>query len=58
MSQDQQQEKKKYIYILKDTESVRNRLIVWLVGVYGILPIVDYLMPNPLYTYILNIYYL
>ena len=27
-----------------------------LVGFYGILTIVGYLMPNPLYTYILNIY--
>ena len=27
-----------------------------LVGFYGISPIVGYLMPNPLYTYILNIY--
>ena len=32
--------------------------LVWfgLVGVYGISTIVGYLMPNPLYTYILNIY--
>ena len=28
----------------------------WLVGFYGISTIVDYLMPNPLYAYILNIY--
>ena len=27
-----------------------------LVWFYGISSIVDYLMPNPLYTYILNIY--
>ena len=27
-----------------------------LVGFYGISSIVGYLMPNPLYTYILNIY--
>ena len=27
-----------------------------LVGFYGILTFVGYLMPNPLYTYILNIY--
>ena len=27
-----------------------------LVGFYGILTIVDYLMPSPLYTYILSIY--
>ena len=31
---------------------------IWfgLVGFYGISTIVGYLMPNPLYTYILNIY--
>ena len=28
----------------------------WLVGFHGISTIVGYLMPNPLYTYILNIY--
>ena len=27
-----------------------------LVGLYGISTIIGYLMPNPLYTYILNIY--
>ena len=27
----------------------------WLIGFYGISTIVDYLMPNPLYTYISNI---
>ena len=27
-----------------------------LVGFYGILTIVGYLMPNPIYTYILNVY--
>ena len=31
-------------------------LVVWLFGFYGISTIVGYLMPNPLYTYILNIY--
>ena len=32
-------------------------ILVWfgLVGFYGISTIVGYLMPNPLYTYILNI---
>ena len=30
--------------------------MIWLVGFYGISTIVGYLMPNPLYTYILNIY--
>ena len=29
-----------------------------LVGFYGISTIVGYLMPNPLYTYVLNLYYL
>ena len=37
-----------------------NRYITWfwfgLVGVYCITTIVSYLMPNPFYTYILNIY--
>ena len=28
----------------------------WLVEFYGISNIVDYLLPNPLYTHILNIY--
>ena len=28
---------------------------VWLAWVYAISTLVDYLMPNPLYTYILNI---
>ena len=27
-----------------------------LIGFYGLSTIVDYLMPNPLYTYILDIY--
>ena len=30
-------------------------ILVWL-GFYGISTIVGYLMPNPLYTYILDIY--
>ena len=30
--------------------------MIWLVRFYGISTIVGYLMPNPLYTYILNIY--
>ena len=32
--------------------------MIWLgwIGFYGISTIVGYLMPNPLYTYILNIY--
>ena len=36
-----------YIYIMK---------IYDLVGFYDISTVVGYLMPNPLYTYILNIY--
>ena len=30
--------------------------LVWLVGFYGISTIIGYLKPNPLYTYLLNIY--
>ena len=30
--------------------------MIWFGWVYGISTIVGYLMPNPLYTYILNIY--
>ena len=37
-----------YIYI--------DYIVVGLVGFYGISTIVAYLEPNPLYTYILNIY--
>ena len=33
-------------------------LVIGLVCFHGISTIVGYLMPNPLYTYILNIYYL
>ena len=33
-----------------------NSYLVGLVGFYGISTIVGYLMPNPLYTYILDIY--
>ena len=36
-----------YIYI----KYIKFRLV----GFYGISTIIDYLMPNPLYTYILNI---
>ena len=32
--------------------------LVWLVGFYDISNIVGYLMPNPLSTNVLNIYYL
>ena len=39
--------KKKRIYLV---------CLVWLVEFYGISTIVGYLMPNPLHTYILNIY--
>ena len=31
-------------------------ILDWLVWFYGISAIVGYLMPNPLYSYILNIY--
>ena len=38
-----------------NTNYITIKCFVW---VYGISTIVDYLMPNPVYTYILNIYYL
>ena len=38
--------------------STSTHTYCWLVGFYGISTIVGYLMPNPLYTYILNIYIL
>ena len=48
------QDSTKYIY-----NSVKKSMhcdLVGLVWFYGISTIVGYLMPNPLYTYILNIY--
>ena len=30
--------------------------MIWFGGFYGISTLVGYLMPNPLYTYILNVY--
>ena len=38
----------------------QNILYLWigLIGIYGISTIVSYLMPNPLYTYILNMVWL
>ena len=42
-------------------EGKKNRicgLVGWLVGFYGISTIVGHLMPNPFYTYILNIWFL
>ena len=39
-----------YIYI--------KYILFGFVGIYGISTTVGYFMPNPLYTYILNIYYL
>ena len=41
-------------YITKNRDAPRSKRF-GLVGVYGIQTIVGYLMPNPLYTYILNI---
>ena len=35
---------------------VYETIYTYMVGFYGISTIVGYLMPNPLYTYILNIY--
>ena len=37
--------------------SFNTKIIIGLVGFYGISTIVGYLMSNPLYTCILNIYY-
>ena len=42
---------KSYLYI--DIRDIKFGLV----GVYGISIIVGYLMPNPFYTYILNIFY-
>ena len=43
---------------LRINENNTGVIMVWfgLVWFYGISTIVGYLMPNPLYTYILNIY--
>ena len=38
-----------------DEEGASISEFCWLVGFYGILTLASYLMPNPLYTYILNI---
>ena len=50
----------KYVHLVIENliESQLNLFVFWfgLVGFYGISIIVGYLMPNPLYTYILNIY--
>ena len=53
-----------FIYLSSNITSTENNVdkhigkVVWLswFGFYGISTIVGYLMPNPLYTYILNIY--
>ena len=45
-----------FLYSCKDYYWVDWFGFVGLVGFYGISTIVGYLMPNPLYTYILNIY--
>ena len=47
---------KKWISILHRDERFRKGFTFGWVGFYGISTIVGYLMPNPLYTYILNIY--
>ena len=38
--------------------SISNIYDLGLAGFYGISTIVGYLIPKPIYTYILNIYYL
>ena len=40
----------------EESKNVKSNVYFGLVGFYGISTIVGYLMPNPLYTYILNIY--
>ena len=32
------------------------QLVGWLVGFYGLSTLIGYLIPNPVYTYILNVY--
>ena len=45
------------LFIAKSSFYISIKYICFgLVGFYGISTIVGYLMPNPLYTYILNIY--
>ena len=46
----------KFIFISPTVLSISLACIGRLVGFYGISTFVGYLMPNPLYTYILNIY--
>ena len=36
------------------TEQLRPNTLFGSVGLYGLSTIVEYLMPNPLYTYLLN----
>ena len=46
-----------YQFLWSQGQSVQPKSArVSLVGFYGISTIIGYLMPNPLYTYILNIY--
>ena len=42
--------------LLNDVKDLVTWLVGWFIGFYGISTIVGYLMLNPLYTYILNIY--
>ena len=44
-----------FIAITPNSSQTKSWLI-WLFGFYGISTFLGYLMPNPLYTYILNIY--
>ena len=41
--------------VVVSEQNLQNTVSGWLVGFYGISDIVSYLMPNPLYTYILDI---
>ena len=45
-----------YIYIyIHATYEMKIKLVGWLVGSYGMSILIGYLMPNPIYTYTLNI---
>ena len=45
-----------WYFLFYDRIEVFFFMFVWLVWFYGISTIAGYLMPNPLYTYVLNIY--
>ena len=47
-SNERKESKKKKVSLTRE----KKWLVVWLVGFYDIAPLVGYLMPNPVYTYI------